>query len=238
MRKTIYTALIVFAGILAGCFDITEEIFLERNGSGKYLSTIDLRQMKDMINMLKTMVPDSAKQEENGGLGGLEDSLQSMWKDLESIPGISEVKREKKKEWVYLISFRFANARALNEAMTKRKKPEEQQQSGNFYSFTPGTFACNDTSLAGMSDIVKGMDPPAKTDSTQGDSTMMAMNMMKSFMGDMKYTSIYHLPGKVSSFTNKKATLSKDRKTLILSFNLTDETDTVKTLVNEIKYKK
>lgn len=238
MRKTIYTALIVFAGILAGCFDITEEIFLERNGSGKYLSTIDLRQMKDMINMLKTMVPDSAKQEENGDLGGLEDSLQSMWKDLESIPGISEVKREKKEEWVYLISFRFANARALNEAMTKRKKPEEQQQSGNFYSFTPGTFACNDTSLAGMSDIVKGMDPPAKTDSTQGDSTMMAMNMMKSFMGDMKYTSIYHLPGKVSSFTNKKATLSKDRKTLRLSFNLTDETDTVKTLVNEIKYKK
>jgi hypothetical protein len=238
MKRTIYTALLVCSVILSGCIDITEEIFLERRGSGKYLSTIDLRQMKDMINMLKTMAPDSTKQEDGGELGGLEDSLQNMWKELETVPGITEVKREKKEEWVYVISFRFANLTALNEAMTKRKKPEEQQQSGNFYSFAPGIFSCNDTSLAGMNDVLKGTNQPAQKDSTQSDSTQLALSMMKSFMGDMKYTCVYHLPGKVSSFTNKKAKLSEDGKTVTLSINLLDDADSVKTLVNQIRYKK
>lgn len=237
MKRLVFTLLITTATILAGCFDITEEIFLQKNGSGKYLSTIDLRQMKDMVNMLKAFAPDSAKQDSGGELGGL-DSLQSMWKELETVPGITEIKREKKEEWVYLISFRFANLKALNEAMTKRRKAEDQPLAGDFYSFSPGSFSCNDTSLAGMNDMMKGMGPGAKPDSTQSDSTVMALNMMKSFMGEMKYTCIYHLPGKVSSFTNKKAKLSEDGKTVTLALNLTDDADSVKTLVNQIKYKK
>lgn len=235
MKKIIYTGLLIGTAILSGCFDITEEIFLEKNGSGKYLSTIDLRQMKDMIDMLKTMAPDSAKQEPGGDFGSI-DSLQNMWKELETIPGITEVKREKKEEWVYLISFRFANPKALNEAMTKRKKSDDVQQTGNFYTFAPGTFSCNDSSLGGMNDMFKGMNP-SQNDSTKSDSSIMALNMMKSFMGEMKYTSVYHLPGKVSSFTNKKAKLSDDGKTITLSINLLDESDSVKTLVNEIKYR-
>jgi hypothetical protein len=237
MKRIVFAILIATSAILAGCFEITEEIFLERNGSGKYVSVIDLRQMKDMINMLKAFAPDSAKQDNAGELGSI-DSLQTMWKELESIQGISEIKREKKEEWVYQISFRFANPKALNEAMTKRKKADGQQSAGDFYSFTPGRFSCNDTSLAGMNDVTKGIGQGNVSDSTQSDSTAMAMNMMKSFMGDMKYTCIYHLPGKVSSFTNKKAKLSDDGKTVTLALNLTEDADSVKTLVNEIKYKK
>src|SRR4030095_9913316 len=186
------------------------------------------------VNMLKTFAPDSSK----GGANDLEglDSIQTMWKELETIPGISDIKREKKEEWVYVISFRFANTKALNEAMTKRKKSDEQRQAGDFYSFAPGSFSCNDSSIAGMNDVMKGMDPSGKSDSTQNDSTKMALSMMKSFMGEMKYTSIYHLPGKVSSFTNKKAKLSEDGKTITLSLYLTEDADSVKTLVNQIKY--
>ena len=98
MRKIIYSALLIISLILAGCFDITEEIFLEKNGSGKYVSLIDMRQMKDMMAMLKTMAPDSVKSKDDGGMGDLKglDSLENMWKGLEGIRGISDVKREKK----------------------------------------------------------------------------------------------------------------------------------------------
>jgi len=239
MRKIIYAALVTISVILAGCFDITEEIFLEKNGSGKYVSVIDMRQMKDMMAMLKTMAPDSLKGKDDGGMGDMKglDSLENMWKGLEGIRGITDVRREKKEEWVFQISFKFANMAALNEAMTKRKSSDsgQVQTAGNFYTFKPGVFANNDTSMAGMNELFKGnkmggADP-------NSDSLQMAMTMMKSMMGDMKYTCIYHLPGKVTSYSNKKAKLSEDGKTLTLALDLMDESDSAKTIVNEIKYK-
>lgn len=240
MRKIIYAALLTISVVLAGCFDITEEIFLDKNGSGRYVSIIDMRQMKDMMAMLKTMAPDSAKGNDDGGMGELKglDSLENMWKGLEGIRGITDVKREKKEEWIFQISFRFANMASLNEAMTKRKSTDSGQvvqATGNFYSFKPGAFACNDTTMAGMNELFKGNK--AADASTNSDSLQMAMTMMKSLMGDMKYTCIYHLPGKVSSYSNKKAKLSEDGKTLTLALDLMDESDSAKTIVNEIKYK-
>jgi hypothetical protein len=235
MKKVLYSLFAGLSVMLAGCFDITEEIFLEKNGSGSYVSTIDMSQMKDMVSMLKTMMPDSlqGQNDEMKELNEL-DSVQNMWKDIEQIQGISQVKREKKENLVYVISFRFANIKALNEAMTKRNKKDSGDLTvpGDFYSFKPGLFSCNDTSFGGLSELTKGMNASG----ADNDSTAMAMNMMKTFMGDMKYTSIYHFPAKVTSFTNKEAKLDADGKTLRLELNLID-TEKPGTLRNEVRFK-
>ena len=61
--------------------------------------------------------------------------------------------------------------------------------------------------------------------------------MFKSMMGDMNYTTIYHLPGKVSSFSNKDAKLDADGKTLRLTINLMERSKQM-TLENNIRYQK
>jgi hypothetical protein len=66
----------------------------------------------------------------------------------------------------------------------------------------------------------------------------MAVNMMKGMMGDMKYTTIYHFPGKVTSYSNKLATVSEDGKTLTLVLNLFDESQQNKTLQNKVQFRK
>jgi|GEM_PF-889984 len=236
MKKILYTLSSLVIMSLAGCFNITDEITLEDKGSGTFQTTIDMSGMKDMINMLKTMMPDSAKNdnEELKGLSSLEDSLQTMWKELETIQGISQVKRIKKDELVFLLSFRFENMRALNAAIAARNKKDSLQTKPqmDFYSFSKGQFSCNDTSMSGMGDAMKGLEE----NGSGTDSLGMNLSMLKTMMGDMKYTTIYHMPGKINSFTNKDAKLSEDGKSITLEINLS-ETGKVQTLKNDIKYK-
>jgi len=219
--------------LLSGCLTITDEIFLEKDGSGRYNTVVDMSKLKEMLDMMKTMMPDTT-QAKGGELKDL-DSLQNMWKDLETIPGISDVKRQTTDKFVVSVSFRFANITALNEAMSRRSKKEDQPptKSNPFYSYTPGQFSCKDTSMAGMVDAYKCLNKPGESN----DSLAMAMSMMKGMMGDMSYTSIYHVPGKVSSVSNKQAKISDDGRTVTLKLELT-EMEFPQTLQNQIKYQK
>lgn len=237
MKKILFTLLTGIALGLAGCFDIKDEIWLEEKGHGNFQSTIDMSGMKDMISMLKTMMPDSLKDQskEMPEDMGISDSIMSMWKDLEKIPGISQVKREKKSDMVFTISFRFADIKALNAAMGARSKKDtivNGAPRGDIFSFSKGHFTCNDTTMSGLGDAMKGMNQAGN----DGDSAAMNMAMFKAFMGDMKYTHVYHLPGKVEKFSNPDAKLSSDGKTLTLELDLTDS-DRKQTLQNSIRFK-
>lgn len=235
MKKIFYTLSALCIIGLVGCFNVTDELFLEEKGNGTFQTTMDMSGMKDMLNMLKTMMPDSLKDKGEGmeGLGAL-DSLETMWKELETIPGISEVKRVKKEEMIFTVSFRFANIKALNEAMAARNKKDSgyTPPKMDFYTFKKGQLICNDTSMAGIGDAMKGLSG----DSSKEDPSGMDLSMLKTMMGDMKFTSIYHMPGKITDYTNKNAKLSDDGKTISLEINLS-ESDRVQTLQNDIKYK-
>jgi hypothetical protein len=188
--------------------------------------------MKEMLDMVKAFAPDSSGSNDMD-LSKL-DSVSEMLGDFSGIPGITNIKKEKKDENTYIVSFDFRDIAALNEAMKRKNKKDSVQATGDFFSFTPGQLTCNDTSLSGINDAMKGLGG----DQASNDSVAMAMTMMKGMMGDMKYTSIYHFPGKVTSYSNKLATLSEDGKTLTLVLNLFDESQQNKTLQNKIQYRK
>jgi hypothetical protein len=232
MKKILYTLLSGLVLALAGCFDVKDEIWLDEKGSGNFQSTFDMSGMKDMIDMLKTMMPDSLNSEtDSKDLLSLEDSVMSMWKDLEKIPGISQVKREKKGDMVFLLSFRFADIQALNSAMAMRQKKDsgDTRPSGNMFGFSRGQFTCNDTSFGGLNDAMKGMNQEAGA----SDSAAAGMAMLKAFMGDMKYSHVYHLPAKVQSVSNPNAKISPDGKTVTVEIDLAagDSTQTLKNIV-------
>jgi hypothetical protein len=234
MKKLLIPCLLSASLLLSGCFNITDEIFLEKDGSGNYSTVIDMSKLKEMLDMMKTMLPDSlAGQNSNEGLKEL-DSLQNMWRDLETIPGISNVKRQKNENYVVSVSFHFANVQSLNEAMSRRSRKENEPPSRSipFYSFTPGNFSCNDTTLAGMSDLLKGLNKGG-----DNDSLAMALNMMKGMMGDMNYKTIYHLPSKVSSVSNKQAKIAEDGKTVTINIELA-ESEIPQSIKNDIRYQK
>lgn len=224
MKKLFFFLLSVF--FLSGCINITEEIFLEKNGSGKYSMTMDLEKAVEMMDMLKSFAPDSLAGEAKEG--NIMDSVKNNFNVFDSIPGITNVRKEQKGN-VFTVSFDFKDIATLNEAMRKRNKKSEAQS--DLYAFAPGSFSFKDTTAFGMNDAMKELDGAGS------DSAAASMEMFKSMIGDMNYTTIYHLPGKVSSFSNKEAKLDADGKTLRLTINLLERTKQL-TLENNIRYQK
>lgn len=214
--------------LLSGCINITEEIFLEKNGSGKYSMTMDLEKAVEMMDMLKSFAPDSLGGEGKDMGGNMFDSVKQNFDVFDSVPGITNVKKEQKGNTIS-VSFDFKDIRALNEAMRRRNKKAENTK--DLYGFAPGSFSFKDTTAFGLTDAMKDLDQAGS------DSMAASMEMIKAMMGDMTYNTIYHLPGKVTQFSNKDAKLDADGKTLRLSVNLLDRTKSF-TLENNISYQK
>ena len=225
MKKFFVFLLSVF--LLSGCINITEEIFLAKNGSGKYAMTLDLEKAVEMMDMLKSFAPDSLAGETKEG--NIMDSVKNNFDVFDSIPGITNVKKEQKGD-VFTVSFDFKDIASLNEAMRKRNKKTEAQK--DLYPCAPGSFSFQDTTAFGMNDAMKELNGAGGS-----DSSAATMEMFKSMIGDMNYNTIYHLPGKVSSFSNKEAKLDADGKTLRLTVNLLDRTKQT-TLENKIRFQK
>jgi len=214
--------------LLSGCIHITEEVFLEKNGSGRYVMTMDLEKMMEMAEMARAFAPDSVL----AGAGNLDaslmDSLQNAMGDMSSVPGITEFRKERKGKNLFEISFRFRDVKALNDAMRKRNQRTANPE--DLYAFSKGHFEYRDSANFGLGDALRSLDDISQ------DSLQAGMELIRSMMGDMSYTTVYHLPGKVKQFTNREAKLDADGKTLRLRINLLDRSGTSSPR-NSITYK-
>lgn len=220
--------------LLTGCLNITEDLFLENNGSGVYTTTVKMDKLQEMMEMVKSFAPDSLKTDNS--LDGLKDSLQQMMADLSNVPGISDVKSERPDSTSFKVSFRFKDVQALNAALKKRRK--ENMTAGDIFSYSKGNLTCLDKSIGGMNNM---MDQIGKNDATEltGDQQLdpeQIKGMMKMLDWSMTMKTIYHFPGKVTNYSNKMAKLAEDGKTLTLELDLLDDNKD-KTLENKVEFR-
>lgn len=209
----------------SSCISITEELFLEKNGSGRYVTTIDLKKMQEMMEMVKQFAPGDSAMDMGGMMKPIGDSMQQMLGQLSGIKGISDVKNERVDSGTYRISFRFANMEALNQAMRKKQK----DQSKDAYSFSKKEFNFYSSSVSenmgSMSQLGELMDEMSGKDTSlnvNGEKINLqeAMGMLKMMDMGAKYRTVYHFPSEVVAFSNKDAKLSEDKKTLTLELDL------------------
>jgi hypothetical protein len=228
MKRYIYTLLTVVSLTLTSCLQITDEIFLEADGSGRFVTRIDAGKMMEMMEMVKNFLPDSLRDTPELS-GGLNDSMFLSWVGLDKIPGISQISRMKDKDNIQILSFHFRNIEALNQAIfvkqvTDAGKP--RPDSLTVFSMQKGRLVWNHPLPDPMAELGAAM--PAD----QGVSP----DMLKNMAGDMTYTTILHLPGKVTDHTNKRAALGEDGKTITLVTDLFDR-ESLKSRHNDIKFK-
>jgi hypothetical protein len=217
MRKII-NALLFAASIftMTACFDITEDITINKDGSGTYISTTDASKLTEQLSMLAAMDTTGALMPKLKY--SLDSSFSANFGQYASIKGVSNVKIDTSKEFTYKVTLDFKNIETLNAVINVDKKEEGQK---NLYAWSKGKLTRKDSG-AGMGDM-------AMEDEQQKE-------MAKSMLKDMKYKIIYRLPKKVSGMTNKTATLSSDKKTVTLECSLLDIMDKKLSLGNEVKY--
>jgi hypothetical protein len=216
--KKFFSMILVAVSLLSvtGCFDITEEITVNKDGSGQYVNKIDATKMAEQMQMLAAM--DTTGEMIPKLKYSLDSSFASTWDTYKNIKGISNVKVDTSKAYVYIVTFNYANIDALNEALAKDKSVGEQK----LYSWEKGKLTRQDLPL-NMNDM--------KTDDEQ------QKEMMKTFLAEMKYRIVFHLPNNVKDVSNKAATISDDKKTVTVEANLLEITEDKVKLGTQITYK-
>ncbi len=217
--KKIINALLIAASVftMTACFDITEEVTVNKDGSGTYTSVTDASKLSEQLQMLAAM--DTTGELIPKMKFSLDSTFNENFKQYATLKGVSNMKVDTSKGYVYKVTLDFADINTLNAVMNVDKKEAAQK---NLYSWSKGKLTRKDSGIGGMGE----MD---MEDESQKE-------MARSMLTDMKYRIIYHLPKKVSGMTNKEAKLSNDKKTVTLECSLLDIMDKKVSLSNEVKY--
>lgn len=223
------TTLVLF---LSSCLHIVEEVTFRDKGNGTYKMTLDMSEMKGMMDMMKGMKPDSAGVDSSGmGIGAMPDmggnpmgqfgeQMTGVAKDLKGIQGISNVVEiNDTTAFNFGYSFDFSDVTALNRALKTINKEKYDTKVEEVFKFNGKNFERLATGDMGA-ELKKAMD---ENGGGEGEGEQ-GMEMAKMFFADMSYEQIYHFPDrKIKKSTNTLSELSDEDHTLRVKIKPFDE---------------
>jgi len=250
MRQFSYVLCLLLAVATSGCFEMLEDIYVNADGSGQYQLTMDMSSMLEegfMGDMMKQGMKDEM------GVDKLEiDSLISLTDFQEGAlpPSLTEKDRdildrtevrlrmsESDAVGSVVIKFLFASLGELNDFQrTFAKLNENGGEASGMGGLMSSSTMTGSNSLWSLS----GRTLKREVDSSESKSMMDSMDdetmsMMKMFMADATFTTVYHLPGAVKKCTIEQAKV--DGKTVTVSYGFLDMLEQTPNTGGEIKFK-
>lgn len=241
MRLT-FLPLVLLCVLFTGCIDIVENLVLDKKGSGKYSLTIDMSGlMKDP--MMKGLID----------AGDGKDNLKDMDSVIHFRDLPDSVKKDNPDFWNRVTLRIFSNAKAeqlytkvnldfksvdeITYLVQNFNKVMENAKAGPLATGGSSTESGSGNLLAeNLTYELKGKVLSrtsggfGKTGDTGGE-----MEMMKTFLGDAKYTIYYTLPGKIKTSDITNATIDGNKMTIIAP--LLDLMDNKVSLNGRVSYK-
>jgi hypothetical protein len=228
--KNLFLLLLTAGSLLAtGCLHIVEELTTKKNGSGSYKLTFDMSEMKDMMDMVKSMAADSlsadsAAMPEIGNpmamLGGKSESGAFLGA-LRSIPGITNVAESNDTvQLVSSFSFDYADNAALNRALHAIYKDRFDKKITDPYKNAKKKFqrfATADLGTMFRAAFDEASDAAGEDDEGMGDMAGM-------FFSTMTYKQVYIFPDRtVKKSTNPLSEISADGHTVTIEMKPFDK---------------
>lgn len=243
--KSLFLAVLVLSmTALTGCLHIIEEATFHNNGSGSYKMTLDMSEMKGMMDMLKGMGGDSTAMGMNtdstaiqsegdytppaeaaegaagdpmGGLGEQMSSVAATIKGVDGITNVVEIKDTSNFSFGY--SFDFADVASLNRALKIINKDKYESKVDEVFRFNGKSFERLPTGDLGAEMQKAMMENGGEEEDGAGN-----MDMVKMFLADMSYKQIYHFPDRaVKKSDNKLGEVSDGGHTLTINLKPFDE---------------
>lgn len=243
LKNLFLAVLAISMTALTGCLHIIEEATFRNNGSGSYKMTLDMSEMKGMMDMFKGMAGDSSMtsgmgmdgdstaiqtegdytppsdapevEDPMGGLGEQMSSVASSIRGVEGITNVVEIKDTSNFQFGY--SFDFTNVDALNRALRIINKDKYDSKVEEVFRFKGKSFE-----RLGAGDIGEEMKKAMMN--TGDEEEEGSMDMVKMFLADMSYKQIYHFPDRtVKKSDNKLGEISDEGHTLTINIKPFDE---------------
>ncbi len=230
MRKIFALLLGVSLITLTGCFDIIEEVFVSRDGSGKYLVTMDMSSMFT-DPFMKGMMEEAMAEQSGGESLEMEKDTTIFFKEMAKDADLTASEKqliekalmkmtmsEESGQMLVTMEFPFKDVKDLEKIMEiAQKTGANDQMSGGMMGgggMMPNTSALFEFSKKKLSRLPM---PKMEQSTAEEDENM---EMMKMFLGTASYKTIYHLPGKVRKTDIPNATI--DGNMVIVESSLLD----------------
>lgn len=199
MKKIYFIPLLCFVFLFQSCFEVIEEVQMKADGSGHFNFVINFSQSKTKINSILKM------QKINGYTIPSKEEIRKEASKIEALAqnttGISNVKTNiDLTNYIFAIDLDFQKVGNLNAAFLKLKNSKKLDPSLNtdYFTFADKKF-------------IRYQKLPIKTlyeKLEKGD---------KEVFQTAKYTAVYKFDSTIKSSSNKKGTLSKNKKAIKLN---------------------
>jgi len=246
MNKLTILLLLVVSFFLTGCLDVVEEMYLNRDGSGKYTVTIDMSGLFE-DEFMKSMIKSSLEQQQdsdalNLGSNGLPEMDTTIYfKDMpaDQMGGNPEfwkrvhskiVMSESKGKFFTSINLDFASAADITYLYDNIGKIGESNSQLGGLAGEGGLLPTN-VAYAVTKNMLSRKTPKPANKAEDGEE----MEMMKMFMGSANYRTVYHLPGNVKKVTIPNAKIQG--KTVTVEASMLDIIDGKANIDGTIKFK-
>ena len=139
-RFSTFLLIIISVFLITGCLDIQENIFLKKDGSGRYTFTIDMSELKTIFGGDGGTIKTSTKESKNPS-DKIDSKFDEVKQELKKIEGISNItQRVDTINIIVNIGFDFKDIDALNKAVNILFKEENQSKSLTYYSYKDNQF--------------------------------------------------------------------------------------------------
>jgi hypothetical protein len=239
-QKLFLTILTAAAFTLTGCLHIIEDVTFHDNGKGTYKMTLDMSEVKGMMEMMKGMAPADSTGEAgavpDGSMGQMGQGLSDVAASLKGVQGITNVvETNDTTAFMFGYTFDFADAASLNRALKVINKDKFQSTTDEVFKFNGKTFE-----RLGSGDIGSEMKKAMSESEAGDDAGGMDMDMIKNFFGDMTYKQVYHFPDReIKKSSNELGEVSEDKHSLTITLKPFDEEQAKKKVgvATEVKLK-
>lgn len=233
---------------LTGCLEVLEDVYLNADGSGKYLITMDMGEIFS-DPMLKGIIEEQAKKESGQADDApLEKDSTMYFRDAPEFQQLSAEDQalikdvainmnasESKGEMIIQMVFPFNSLDDFQKMGAVLKKLEIDKDNGNPAGMLGGgMFGTKGAQFALNKRVLTRMPLPDAAEMLGDDADQLAM--MKMFFQGATYTTVYHLPGKVKKTDIPNA--SVDGKTVTVENNFLDILEGKAKVAGDIKFKK
>ena len=235
LKNLFLTTLAISAMALVGCLHIVEDVTFRDKGNGTYKMTLDMSEVKSMMETMKGMTPDSATltmdstaitdgvmpAEQDNSMAQMGEQMSTVTATLKGVPGITNVvEKNDTATYTFGYSFDFADVAALNRALKVINKDKFDNKTDEVFKFSGKTFERLGTGDIG-GEMKKALAENEGQDAEEGASSM---DMMKMMFADMTYQQVYHFPDRqVKKADNTLAELSDDNHTISITIKPFDE---------------
>ena len=237
MTKNIFLLLVASSFLLTSCIETLEEIYLNKDGSGKYNVTFDMSEFFSNP-MMKSLIEEAAKEEgEEGGFDlGETDTLihlgeSGMAEGVMKNAIMRMTMSDSLGKFMINMSFPFENVGQIDEFFQQLSEqgagPDAGMMGGMSNMLTPGgKFVFKKKRLTRLKADKSGAD-----DLFAGEDG----EFVKMFFSGGSHTTVYHLPGKVKKTTIEGAEV--DGNTVTVERPLMDLMEGKAGLEGEIRFK-